>query len=117
MSCIQTVSDAIGDGLMDSGRKELGHLVNAATVGLYVIEPAFITYDSWNDVTLKAVSLIGARLLLFNISYNLTRGLPYDYIGGTSYYDQFISKQPDKFRFGKTVFIVASFHITIKYWK
>ena len=73
MSCLQTVSDAIGDGLMDSGHKEAGHLVNAATVGLYVIEPAFITYDSWN-VTLKAISLVGARLLLFNVTYNLTRG-------------------------------------------
>lgn len=117
MSLLQTVTDATGDALMDSNRKELGHLMNAGTIGLFVIEPALITYDSWKDVTLKGVTLIGARLLLFNVTYNLVRGLPYDFVGTTSYYDQFVSKQPDKFRYGKGVIITASFVITLKEWK
>jgi len=117
MSLIQTVADATGDALMDTNRKELGHVMQGATIGLFVIEPALITYDSWADVGLKSLSLIGARLLMFNVTYNLVRGLPYDFVGTTSYYDQFVNSQPDKFRWGKGVIIIFSFAITLKEWK
>ena len=117
MSMLQTVADATGDALMDTNRKEWGHVMQGATVALFVIEPALIKYDSWGDVTIKAVSLVGARLLLFNFTYNLVRGLPYGFIGTTSGYDKFITSQPDNFVWGKTVFITMSFAITLNEWK
>ena len=76
-----------------------------------------IKYDSWGDVTIKAVSLVGARLLLFNFTYNLVRGLLYGFIGATSGYDKFIASQPDNFTFGKGIFIGMSFAITLNEWK
>lgn len=116
MSILETVADATGDALMDSGNKELGYIMQGATIALFVIEPALIEYNSFRDVSIKAVSLIAARVLLFNVTYNVVSGLPYDYIGSTSYYDKFCSSQPDKFRFGKGIIITIGFAITINEW-
>jgi len=116
MSIIQTIADATGDALMDSNRKELGHLMNAGTIGLFVIEPALIHYDSWRDVGIKAVSLTCTRILLFNLTYNAVRGLPLSYYGTTSYYDQFWSLQPVNGWGTKVGFFVVGIDFTINYW-
>ena len=117
MSILQTTLDATADALMDSGQKEAGHIMQAATVASFVIEPGFIKYDSWYDVGIKSVMLVGARVLLFNLTYNAVRGLPLGYHGTTSYYDKFWNQQPVPGWGVKTGFFVATVHFTLNYWE
>jgi len=77
------VLNAVGDGLNDSGQKTWGHLCNATSIGLLLTSPFVIDYNKskWGYYLTSYVSL---RIALFDYSYNLTRGLPLNYIGGTS---------------------------------
>ncbi|MEI6555754.1 MAG: hypothetical protein WCL70_09210 [Paludibacter sp.] len=77
------VLNGIGDGLNDSHEKTWGHVYNAASIGLLVASPFLINYDTkkWYWYLASYTSL---RIGLFDVCYNLTRGLPIDYTGITS---------------------------------
>ena len=81
------ILNAVGDGLNDSGNKGWGHMANALSIGTLLMSFTWIDYDrnKWWVYPLTYTSL---RFTLFDYSYNLTRGLPINYIGGTSFYDQ-----------------------------
>ena len=107
------VLNAVGDGLNDSGEKQWGHLCNAASIGLLLTSPFVIDYDKskWGWYLTSYVSL---RIALFDYSYNLTRGLPLNYIGGTSTWDRVLTKMnpPDTYM-GRGVFFVVGISIPL----
>lgn len=75
--------NAIGDGLNDSGDKGWGHACNALSTGFLLTSPLILDYEKskWGWYLTSYISL---RIALFDYTYNTTRGLPLNYIGGTS---------------------------------
>ena len=78
------VLEAIGDGLYDDNRKELGKLFQASSVGLLVASPFILNVDK-NKWYWYFLSYTTMRMALFDPAYNLTRGLNMGYTGSTSY--------------------------------
>jgi len=80
------ILDAVGDGLMDSGNKEWGHFCNAASTGVLVMSPFVIDMkkEQWGWY---AAGYILMRMAIYDIVYNLTRGLMWNYHGNTSEWD------------------------------
>jgi len=78
--------NAIGDGLKDSGNKEWGHFCNAASTGVLVMSPFVIDMkkEQWGWY---AAGYILMRMAIYDIVYNLTRGLAWNYHGTTSSWD------------------------------
>ena len=80
--------DAVGDGLNDSRRKTAGHLLQALSLLGLLISPFIIREDiRWAWYIIDYAFL---RIALFDMIYNLTRGLPIGYIGTTSIWDKFM---------------------------
>lgn len=107
------ILNAVGDGLNDSGHKDWGHACNATSIGLLVTSPFIIDYDKskWGYYL---TSYVGLRYSLFDASYNLSRGLPYDYIGKTATVDKVFGKVPANFRtFTKGISLIVSVSLPI----
>ena len=80
------VLDAVGDGLMDSGNKEWGHVCNAASTGILVMSPFIVDMKKENwGWHIAGYTLM--RMAIYDIIYNLTRGLAWNYHGTTSGWD------------------------------
>jgi len=110
------VLDAVGDGLCDDGNKAWGHALNAASVGILVASPFIldIQKDKWYWYLLSYVSL---RVALFDPVYNLTRGLPIDYIGDNSIWDkgmQEFNPPRNAQLWGRSVFLVVGLTIPLR---
>ena len=107
------ILNAIGDGLNDSGEKQWGHACNAASIGILLTSPFIIDYEKskWGWYLTSYVSL---RIALFDYGYNLTRGLPLNYIGGTSTWDKVMKQMnpPDTYM-GRGVFFIVGITIPI----
>lgn len=106
--------NAIGDGLKDSGQKDLGHVFNAASIGLVVMSPLIYDYqkDQWWVYPLSYMFL---RIAIFDWAYNWTRGLPYNYIGNTSIWDKGMQAldPPDGFAMGRVVALTVGISLPI----
>lgn len=106
------ILNGIGDGLNDSGQKTWGHICNASSIGLLVSTPIVfdnVTKENWYHYPIVYSCL---RFSMFDYSYNMIRGLPFDYIGTTASMDRIFRNAPAGFmRFVKgisfTVGIVA----------
>jgi hypothetical protein len=108
------VLNAIGDGLNDSGHKGWGHTCNAVSLGIVLASPFYINYDKskWYWYLASYCSL---RIALFDYSYNTTRRLPFNYIGGTSTWDKMLKKlNPPETYGGRGVFLIFGISIPIK---
>jgi hypothetical protein len=81
------VLNAMGDGLNNTDRKTLGHILNTASIGTLLVSPFLIQYEKkkWYWYLLTYTSL---RLALFDATYNLTTHQPIDYIGSTAITDK-----------------------------
>lgn len=79
------LSDAIGDALRDT-KKVFSHVFQALAVGALLCVP-FFEFEWY-----MLIGYVLLRIGLFDYTYNLTRGLPFDYIGGTSLWDKFLKK-------------------------
>ena len=111
------VLNAIGDGLNDNGIKGWGHLCNAASIGTLLMSFTWIDYNK-NKWWIYPLTYTSLRFTLFDYSYNLTRGLPLNYIGGTSFYDQFMQKlNPPETYLMRGCALVVSISIPIKFLK
>lgn len=109
--------NAIGDGLNDSGEKPWGHALNAASIGLLLSSPFIIDYEKerWYWYLISYTSL---RIAFFDYTYNTTRGLPLNYIGGTSTWDKTLKKlNPPNTYLGRGVFFTIGISIPIKHLK
>jgi hypothetical protein len=103
----------MADGYRDEGNKQLSHAFEAASVGTMLVSPFIIRYekDKWGWYIASYVSL---RYSLFDYTYNMTRGLPLDYMGTTSIYDNTVSTAPPEFvRFTKGVSFIVGFTIPL----
>lgn len=107
------ILNAVGDGLNDSGEKQWGHACNAASIGILLTSPFIIDYEKskWGWYLTSYTSL---RIALFDYSYNLSRGLPLNYIGGTSTWDKVLKEMnpPDTYM-GRGVFFIVGITIPI----
>jgi hypothetical protein len=105
------ILNSVGDGLNDSGNKTWGHACNAASIGLLLTSPFIIDYEKskWGWYLTSYVSL---RIAYFDYGYNLTRGLPLNYIGGTSMWDKVLCKMnPPNTYMGRAVFFTVGISI------
>lgn len=107
------VLDAVSDGLYDKGDKVLSHTLEACSTGLLVMSPFLIKTDKW---WWYAASYISFRIALFDPVYNITRGLPVNYIGNTSAWDKALKKfdPSDGFLFGRVVMLTFAVTITFE---
>jgi hypothetical protein len=107
-----SILNGIGDGLNDSGHKTAGHAVNAlsyATLAAGTIWSEPERKDWLRYLTIAA----GMRYVTFDASYNLTRDLPYNYIGTTAGSDRLLKKVPAGFRtYTKGVVLCATVGFT-----
>lgn len=107
------VLNTIGDGLNDSGKKQWGHLCNAANIGLLLSSPFVIKYDKskWGWYLASYVAL---RIAVFDYTYNSTRGLPLNYIGGSSTWDKALQEiKPPETSFARAIFFTLGVAIPI----
>ena len=88
------VLNGVGDGLYDEGHKTLSKSFKAASLVTLVSVPVFTRVDRRNGLKYVA-SFALLRYGLFNTSYNLSRGLPYNYMGTTSVQDRALKHVPD----------------------
>jgi hypothetical protein len=82
------ILNGVGDGLNNSNHKTAGHVINALSIAMLVTSPFFIDYNKkkWYWYLATYTSL---RIGLFDSAYNLTRELPFGYVGTTSPTDKF----------------------------
>jgi hypothetical protein len=106
------ILNGLGDGLNDSGNKTAGHLFNAASIGTLIISPAVLNYQKgkWYWYLLCYTCL---RAGLFDITYNLTRRLPFNYTGSTSITDKFYNSHGVSPIVPRTFFFVIGFAIPL----
>ena len=111
------IAGASADGLMDEGVKLWGHGIGALEIALVMsIFPIFnLTRKQWLAVMVAYVSF---RIVGFDYTYNLSRGLPWDFIGFTSGWDLFLKKQlPSGVIFGRTIFLAFGVALSIRNFK
>lgn len=112
IACV--VIAATGDGLFDSGVKVWGHTLEAFEV-LALISGPFIFKLKQRDWWAYVIALIAFRIAFFDYTYNLIRGLPWDFVGHTSWWDIIISKQyPHGLLFGRVIFLILGIALPIK---
>lgn len=109
------ILEAIGDAKYDDGNKEIGKLFQAASVGILVASPFILDIDSkkWGWYF---ASYISFRIALFDPFYNFTRGLPFEYIGNTSTWDNCLNSfKPTKMGqiWGRSMFLIVAVSIPI----
>ena len=107
-------TDAIGDALYDEGNKGLGHAFDAASVGthIYMLFDDNTKFNSFRELAIGTVLYTGIRFAIFNLTYNLVRGLPYNYVGTTDFIDKNFS-QLNSMMFPKM--IVLTFVISLDF--
>jgi len=106
------ILNGIGDGLNESSHKTAGHLFNAASIGALLLSPVLLNYkkDNWIWYILTYTCL---RAALFDISYNLTRNLPFNYTGSTSISDKVYNSLRVSPIYPRTIFLVVGFAIPL----
>jgi len=108
------VLDAVGDGLYDSGDKMWGHTFQAASTGLLVASPLFLNMDR-DNFWWYLISYTSFRIAFFDYTYNLTRGLPLEYRGNTSYWDKVVNEfNPPSTLWHRSAFLTLGIVIPIR---
>jgi len=106
------ILNGIGDGLNDFNLKTAGHIFNAASLGILMLSPLAFNFQKdkwyWN-----ALSYICLRAGLLDLTYNLTRILPSNYIGSTSLTDKFYNSIGVNPMYPRAIFFVLGFAIPL----
>lgn len=109
------ILNGIGDGLNDSKIKGIGHTFNIVATGTLLTTPFFINDNK--NFWLYILSYACIRYSIFDISYNLTRGLPYNYVGNSAYTDKILNKiNPNFVTASKIAVLGIGFYIPIRYF-
>ena len=87
------VFDAIGDARFDMGYKTNGKFYQAISTASLVAIPVFTRFESKNEAIRFLISAPLIRFSMFDYVYNNERGLPLDYQGTTSYYDNMLPSE------------------------
>lgn len=103
--------NAIGDGLNDSGKKTAGHICNALSIGTLLASPFIMQYnDKWYKYLLSYTFI---RVGVFDLTYNATRHLPYNYTGTTSITDKIYNKGNGGQTFVRATCLIIGFSIPL----
>lgn len=117
MSAGQVIFEACGDAMMDEGNKELGHILQLSSFGIALTTPYVVDLqrDKW---WVHLIVYSTTRLLLFDYTYNVARGLPLNHIGSTSYWDKGLSRLGSKSNFllPRAGFFVVGVSIAIRHY-
>jgi len=113
--------DAMGDAYLDRSKvepdnryAERGHMLSAASVGVLLVRP-FLSDMDRSDWGWYVSSHILLRMGSFDHFYNMARGLPFNYIGSTSYWDKFWSNSPPSWKLMyQSLYFTVGFVIPIK---
>ena len=106
---------AVADGLYDDGYKEWGHALHAVELGAVLAGPFIHKPRGAAEIVSYLISYGFLRFSFFDAFYNWTRGLPMNYIGSTSHYDQFFAQMPPDGRaWWKSCSLVVGIAIPIK---
>lgn len=108
------VMNGIGDGLNNSNRKTIGHILNAISIGILLSSPFILDFDRTKWYWYLA-SYISLRVGLFDSTYNLTRELPLFSTGSTSPSDKLYNIFGINPAFPRPIFLAVG--ITIPFWK
>lgn len=105
---------AVSDGLNDQGVKILGHALGTLEIGL-LISGAFLFRLERREWIAYLVAYISFRIFAFDYTYNITRGLELFYMGSSSIWDLFFSKQyPGGILFARIIFAALGVGVTFK---
>jgi hypothetical protein len=108
-----SILNGIGDGLNDSGHKGWGHACNAASAAA-LLGGTLWSKPERGEWPIYFASAIFIRYGTFDAAYNLTRNLPFDYIGNTATIDKAMAKVPAHFRtFTKGIALTIGISIPI----
>lgn len=107
------ICNGIGDGMNNTHRKTLGHIFNAASIGMLVASPFVVKYDTkkWYWYLLTYTSL---RLALFDATYNVTTKQPINFIGSTAITDKMYKAVGMGYDLSKTVGFVVGLTIPLR---
>jgi len=106
--------NALGDGLNDNGKKGIGHVCNALSIGVLLTSPWVIDYKQgyWYEYLLTYTFL---RFGMFDPIYNTTRGLPFNYLGTTAPTDRMLRYFGGQPTFIHGLSLIVGFSIPLKY--
>jgi hypothetical protein len=107
---------AVGDAFFDNSLKLYAHGLDAIEVGLLLSAGLIFKPDKkWWAFLIVYLCM---RIMFFDISYNLSCGLPWDYIGNTSLWDKWFSRYPvHGLYFTKGIFFILGISISTRYLK
>lgn len=101
---LAVIVGGVSDGLNDTGVKILGHALGSLEIVL-LISGAFLFRLERRSWIAYLVAYISFRILAFDYTYNITRGLDLLYLGSSSLWDLFFSKQyPGGVLFARIIF-------------
>jgi hypothetical protein len=107
---------SLGDGFNDDGQKVAGHALKALEVAMLASGP-FIWDVQRNEALPYLAEYVGLRIVLYDLPYNLKRGLDPLYVGESSVYGKVMTGVPNHGRIWiKGVIFVATISIPIKYF-
>jgi len=81
---------AIGDGCMDSGFKVIGHSAESISILILLLIPFLHHQKRIGTIGWYLAAYILIRAGVFDLVYNIVRGLPLTYHGTTSIWDMFV---------------------------
>ena len=82
---IPVMVDAVGDALRLRDKLVLHHIMEVLHIGCWISLWGMFGFDMWY----VAFYILG-RIILFDIVFNLSAGLPIGYVGSTSIYDSLL---------------------------
>jgi len=106
---------AIGDACMDSGGKLIGHSAETVSIFILLIVPFIQKYKGGWGWYIAAYLFL--RIGMFDIVYNITRGLPTTYHDITSFWGMILGLfNPPVIAelFGRAIFLFAGIMIPIQ---
>ena len=109
------VLSALSDALSDEYYKVWAHGLEVGCKGMLVFSVIIFKPKKWIPFV---IALVAWNAVLFDTSYNLFRGLPWNFIGSTSLWDIFFSNYPIVgLIIVKTLCLALAVHLPIKYLK
>lgn len=106
------ILNGIGDGMNNTHKKTMGHIFNAASIGVLLSTPFLVDYDKnkWYWYVLTYTSL---RVTLFDATYNVTTKQPINFIGSTAITDK-LYKTLDMYGVPKAMGLVVGLTIPLR---
>lgn len=109
------LAGSLGDAYNDSGNKPLGHTLKALEVAALISGPMLFKLSK-REYAPYIATYVGWRVVGYDYLYNAARKLPLDYLGKSSNWDRFLSKQqPSGIVFARSIVLIATIHIPIRY--